>query len=105
MTVGYDSDGNVTVSGNSCPNGNKYAVQELTSPVRTVTSTVRITGGVYDTVSVKTREPVPKDKMHECILALKDIEVKVPVHVGDVIIKNAAGTGIDIVASGNATAV
>ena len=43
--------------------------------------------------------------MHECILALKDIEVKVPVHVGDVIIKNAAGTGIDIVASGNATAV
>lgn len=105
MTVGYDSDGNVTISGNSCPNGNKYAVQELTSPVRTVTSTVRITGGVYDTVSVKTREPVPKDKMHECILALKDIEVKVPVHVGDVIIKNAAGTGIDIVASGNATAV
>ncbi len=53
-------------------------------------------------VSVKTKEDIPKGKIFECVKALKGITVKAPVHIGDVILKDVAGTGIDIIATKNA---
>ena len=50
-------------------------------------------------VSVKTREDIPKDKIFACVQALKDVVVEAPVHIGDVILSNVAGTGVDIVAT------
>ena len=52
-------------------------------------------------VSVKTKEDVPKDKVFDCVRALKGVTVKAPVHIGDVIVPDAAGTGVDIVATKN----
>ena len=52
-------------------------------------------------VSVKTKEDIPKDKIFDCIRALKGIEAEAPVQIGDVILKDAAGTGVDIVATRN----
>ena len=54
-----------------------------------------------DMVSVKTKEDVPKDKVFDCVRALKGVTVKAPVHIGDVIVPDAAGTGVDIVATKN----
>lgn len=50
-------------------------------------------------VSVKTKEDIPKDKIMECIKALKEVEATPPVHIGDVILSNVAGTGIDVIAT------
>ena len=52
-------------------------------------------------VSVKTREDIPKEKIFDCIKSLKGVEVEAPVHIGDVILPDAAGTGVDIVATKN----
>ena len=52
-------------------------------------------------VSVKTKEDIPKGKIFECIKALKNIVVPAPVHIGDVILENVAGTGVSIVATKN----
>ena len=52
-------------------------------------------------VSVKTKEDIPKDKIFECVRALKGIQVSAPVHIGDIILKNVADTGVDIVATKN----
>ncbi len=93
-------DGEVTkVTGQTCKRGEVYAKKEVTNPTRIVTSTVKVTGGKSDMVSVKTKEDIPKGKIFECVKALKGIEIQAPVCIGDVIVANVAGTGVDIVAT------
>ena len=92
----------VSVSGNTCPRGDVYARKEVTNPTRIVTSTVKVEGGLVEMISVKTKEDIPKDKIFDCMRALKGITVKAPVLIGDVILADAAGTGVDVVATRNA---
>ncbi len=93
-------DGEVTnVTGNNCDRGEAYAKSEVTAPVRTVTSIVKVAGGVRSVVAVKTKEPIPKGKIDECIKEVKSICVNAPVSAGDVIIADVAGTGVDIIAT------
>lgn len=99
LTVTGQGDGTVTVSGNTCPKGVEYGESEVTNPRRMVTSTVRIAGSAGKVLSVKTKEAIPKDKIKECVEAIRGIEAVPPVHIGDVLLENAAGTGIDIVAT------
>ena len=99
LTVTKENDGTVIVTGNTCPRGETYGRTEMTNPKRVVTSTVRIKGQENRVVSVKTAEPIPKGKIGECIEALKEIEVSAPISIGDVIIENVAGTGVNIVAT------
>ena len=101
LTVTQDEEGRVSVTGNTCPRGAQYGEKELNNPTRTVTSTVRIRGVKDAVVSVKTAADIPKGKIMECMKALAGIEVQAPVHIGDVILKNVAGTGVDIVATRN----
>lgn len=101
ITVETDESEIINITGNTCKRGDTYARREITSPSRTVTSTVRVTGGAIPAVSVKTRSDIPKNKIFECIRCLKDVSVKAPVHIGEVILSNAAGTGVDIIATKN----
>lgn len=102
LTVEMNGTEVVSVTGNTCPRGDAYARKEVTNPTRIVTSTVKVEGGKVDMVSVKTKEDIPKGKIFECVKALKGITVEAPVHIGDVILKDVAGTGIDIIATKNA---
>ena len=101
LTVEMEGNEVKSVSGNTCPRGDAYAKKELTNPTRIVTSTVRVSGGKLAMVSVKTQSDIPKDKIFDCVKALKDIEVKAPVKIGDVIVENVAGTGVNIIATKN----
>ena len=101
LTVEMEGNEVISVTGNTCKRGDIYARKEVTNPTRIVTSTVKVIGGAADMVSVKTREDIPKDKIFDCVKSLKGVEVKAPVHIGDVILPNAGGTGIDIVATKN----
>ena len=73
----------ISVTGNTCKRGDVYARKEVTNPTRIVTSTVRVSGGDADMVSVKTKEDIPKGKIFECVKALKSVEVPAPVHIGE----------------------
>lgn len=101
LTVVMNGEEVVSVTGNTCKRGAVYARKEVTNPTRIVTSTVRVSGGNIDMVSVKTKEDIPKGKIFECVKALKGITVPAPVHIGDVILRNVADTGVDIVATKN----
>ena len=105
LVVTMDGGEVVSVTGNTCKRGDIYARKEVTNPPRIVTSTVRITGGSEAMVSVKTKEDIPKGKIFECVKALKSVEVPAPVHIGDVLVKDVAGTGVDIVATKNVEAI
>ena len=87
-------NGSVTVTGNACPRGQEYAVNECTNPVRTVTAIVRISNRHNTMVSVKTSSPVAKSKMMEVMDTLRQIRIAAPVHIGDVIAENVCGGNI-----------
>lgn len=95
-------DGKVlSVTGNTCPRGESYARKEVTNPTRIVTTTVRVDGGKVPMINVKTEQDIPKDKIFECIAALRGVTMKAPIHIGDIVLENVAGTGVNIVAAGN----
>ena len=99
VTVELEGGEIVNVTGHTCKRGDVYARKEVTNPTRIVTSTVMVEGGTADMVSVKTRDDVPKGKIFECVQALKGLTVHAPVRIGDVILSDAAGTGVDIIAA------
>ncbi len=98
LTVTVDGD-RVTVEGNTCPRGAAYGEKEVTHPTRTVTSTVVVEGGESARASVKTAQDIPKEKIFDVMSEIRKTKIKAPVTIGDVIIKNAAGTGVDIIAT------
>ncbi len=100
LTVEVDEDGYVwSVTGNTCKRGEIYGKKEVTNPTRIVTTTVRVNGGDADTVSVRTKWDIPKDRMFACIEALKDVVLTAPVKAGDVVKENVAGTGVPVIAT------
>lgn len=105
LTVEMDGGQVVSVNGNTCKRGDDYARKELTDPRRIVTSTVPVAGGNLPVVSVKTASDIPKGKIRECLMALKGVTLTAPVQIGDVIVKNVADTGVDVVATKSISAV
>lgn len=94
----------LTVTGQTCKNGEKYARKELTNPTRIVTSTVRVSGGALSMVSVKTASDIPKGKIFDCVRELRAIDLTAPVAIGDVVIENVCDTGVAIIATKNVPA-
>lgn len=92
LVVKTEDDKVIEVSGNTCKRGEIYAKNECTNPKRTVTSTVMCEDGGL--VSVKTDTPIPKEKMYECMQIINSITAKLPITVGDVIIKDVFGSNI-----------
>lgn len=101
LTVTIEGNTVTKISGNTCPKGEAYARKEVTSPTRIVTSSVRVSGGTAVMVSCKTKEDIPKGKIFEVTEALKEVIVPAPVHIGDILLNNVAGTGVAIVATKN----
>lgn len=95
----------IKISGNTCKKGEEYGKKECTNPTRIITSSVRVNGGEVQVVSVKTDSDIPKDKIKECIIALKNIEVNAPINIGDIVVKNVLGTGANIVCTRNVKSI
>ena len=91
--------GQISVTGNTCPRGEKYAKNEAVCPKRTVTSTVAVRGGAIPRLSVKTAQDIPKDRIFDCMAAIRGVTVNAPVAIGAVILENCAGTGVDLIAT------
>lgn len=104
ITVTMDGSTVTAVTGNTCPRGDAYARKEVTNPTRIVTSTVRVNGGIYPMANVKTASDIPKGRIFDCVNALKDITVNAPLKIGDVVLSDVAGTGVDIIAARNVPA-
>lgn len=93
-------DGEITVTGNGCAKGIEYGRAELADPRRVVTGLVRV-AGLRRPLSVKTKTAVPKGKIAEVLSAINRITVPLPVMIGDTILRDIAGTGVDLVATAN----
>ena len=101
ITVKKKEDGSLDITGNTCKKGEAYARSEMTAPVRTVTSMIRVEGGSGKVVPVKTVAEIPKEKIGACMDEIEARVVCAPVKVGDVLIENVAGTSVAVAATGN----
>ena len=97
LTVEVEGGRAVSVSGNTCGIGKKYAETEVAAPTRMVTTTVLSDRGVP--VPVKTKTAVPRDRVFDVVCAVKARRVALPVAMGDVILDDAAGTGVPVIAT------
>lgn len=113
ISVDWESeDGNasgvkrvVKVTGNSCPRGLKYATAEVIHPERVLTSTVRVKNGSLALLPIRSASPIPKEAMMEAMKTISSSIVDASsfggegaLKMGTVVIKNIAGTGIDMIA-------
>lgn len=98
LTADLDSTSVSNIQGNGCNIGKKYAQEELTHPTRMVTSLMQVSG-THRPLSVKTTKPVPKEMIFACLEEIAAHTVIAPIHIGEVIIQNVCGTGVDVVAT------
>lgn len=100
MTVELSESGVIlSVTGNTCPKGKQYAVDECTHPVRTVTTTAPTSGG--GVIPVKTAGAIPKELMFDAMKEINRAVVTLPAHIGDVVIEDLLGTGVDVIVTAN----
>ena len=110
----YEGTNVISVSGNLCPKGRSYVVQELTDPRRTIASSIRITGGELPLASdddlaravsaVRLTQSVPKDRIFDVMNAINQVECPAPVSIGQVILPNVLGLGSDVIITKNVKA-
>lgn len=99
MTVTLSDQGEfVSVTGNTCPRGAKYAQQECTLPERMITAVIPVSG-CETPLSVKTASPVPKKMIFAIMDELAGIRISAPVAIGQVVLPDVLNTGIDIIAT------
>jgi Uncharacterized protein with conserved CXXC pairs len=91
------------ISGLKCNKGEDYIKQEVTHPFRLLFTTIPIERAKnIDVLPIRTSQPIPKDLLDKGLNKLSKIKVNAPVKIGDVIIKDFMGTGVDVVASRSA---
>lgn len=103
VEVERDVDGAVvevrSVTGNSCPRGDTFSHQELTCPMRVLTTTVAVTGGDEALLPARTAEAIPLELHAKAMDLIRGLVVKAPIRMGDVVLPNLLDTGTDLIAS------
>jgi len=100
LEVEEDSKGDIVeVRGFSCRKGKTFAEREHTDPRRMVTTTVAVSGGRWARLPVRTATEIPKDRLWDVIESLRSVRLVAPVERGQVVVADAEGTGVAVVAT------
>ena len=119
LTVNWKDENDITVAGNRCAKGESYAREEVLAPKRVVTATVAVAAGAVPATAavaggaasgrtvaqiprrlpVKTNAPLLKEHISELLNTLYGMEAHPPLRCGDILLKDIAGTGVDLVAT------
>jgi CxxC motif-containing protein len=100
VVVKSDESGQITeVLGNKCAKGEKYVRDEASHPLRVLTSTVAVESAQFARLPVRTSDLIPKDRIFDCMKEIQKIRAKAPVKLGDKIIENILGLGVDVIAT------
>lgn len=99
VTVHLEDNKITEIKGYSCKEGLSYAEQEITRPMRILTSTVRIDGAMGRVLPVITESEIPLDIWREAMSEIRVLRVTAPVEINDVIVRDFMGTGVNLIAS------
>jgi CxxC motif-containing protein len=93
------------IKGHGCERGKTYATGEFLSPMRILTSSVKVAGAESPLVPVRSREPIPKEMLLDCVAYLCDVKLTAPVTMHDIVVPDILGTGVDIIATAMAESI
>jgi len=99
LNIEYDHETSgepLTVTGNKCPKGLEFAKQEWFEPMRMLTSTIKTNSEKIPRIPVRTSGPIPKTQISEVMSLINTLTVELPVNVGDIVIQNVLGLGVDL---------
>lgn len=99
LDITIPEEGEWAITGNQCKRGISYAKAELTNPTRVLTSTVRVNNGFLNRVPVRTSDAIPKPLLFDAMKEINTVALEAPVKMGDIIITDLLGTGVDVLAS------
>lgn len=103
VEVERDDDGHVaevrSVTGNNCPRGDKFARQELSCPMRVLTTTVAVSSGDEALLPVRTADAIPLELHAQAMALIRGLVINAPIRMGDVVLENLLDTNINLVAS------
>lgn len=99
LAVERNGEQQFLVNNAECKRGREYGIQEVTDPRRMVATTVRVSEGIHPLVPVYTTEPFPKGKIGDLLENLRNVVLEAPVKQSQVVMPNALGSGIDVIAS------
>lgn len=97
LSVDFENCRLLKVEGNKCPKGADYAKSEIENPLRILTGTVLTEGLALRMLPVRTDQPIPKARILEATAELKKIRVSKAVNIGDVIVANFMGLGVNLI--------
>ena len=98
MEVVHEGGEVLSVTGNTCRRGELYARQECVAPQRMITAVAPVAGRNIP-VSLKTRAPIPKRLIDDCMRAIMEKPFEAPIAAGDVLLPDVCGTGVDVIAT------
>ena len=87
----------ILVTGNTCPKGREYAVQEMTDPQRNIATSVLVKGGELPLVSVRLDHMIPKNRIFDVMAEIRKQSLEAPVFAGQVVIENVLGLGANVI--------
>ena len=100
LMVSINEENKVTLVENAlCNRGETYAKDEIQSPRRSLTSTVKVVGGNLELVSVRSDRPIPKAILKAAVAELRKLELEAPIKYHQVLIKDLLGTGANIIST------
>ncbi|MDR1875751.1 MAG: DUF1667 domain-containing protein [Synergistaceae bacterium] len=87
----------LSFSGNRCNRGETWLHQEIEKPMRTLTTSVSVRGGDFPLVSVRTKKPIPLEKIIPVMEEIRKRTLEAPLSIGQVILKNPVDTDTEII--------
>lgn len=89
----------IKIDGSACKQGEKYAVEEFTNPLRMLTTTIKVEGANIGRLPVCTAAPIPKKLIRGGAKLLAETVIKAPVKCGQVILSDFLHTGVNLISS------
>lgn len=99
LTVWRDRDGEIHIKGNQCTRGITYGNDEYTNPKRMLITTMQIENGIIPLIPIRSAAPIPKQLIFKAMRLVSERSCEAPVKIGQVLVENILGTGVDIIAS------
>lgn len=90
----------LTVSGNQCARGERYALKEVRNPFRSLTTTVATVFANCPRLPVRTKGEIPRKDLFVAMELINSIIIEHPLLPGDLVLKDLLGTGVDLIATG-----
>lgn len=97
MTVTGENKTVTDITGYACRRGREYGINEFTSPVRILTTTMKAVGYVSPIIAVRSDRPIPREQQFACMEVIRESQAKAPFEIGKVVIENILDTGANII--------